>query len=984
MSRIPILLLVIQLAFAGPVPSPAEGQSTSTGALAGAFSNEDGQALGDVQIALTPVDGGLAQLAETGSDGTFLLQLLEPGEYTLLAELLGYGPLLVTNIVILPGRRVDVVASLTPVEGVVQAPDTVPFSGAALASGSLAASSQSFGPWALRSLPQRDAGLHELGRFSSFGDGSLAAEGLPGRLGGLIVQGLPFRAAESVGGSGLPVSLLFPTQAAGRAELLVGRSDVELPGAAGALMEGGSRPVATGFGGAVTGIFEGEDLVLDAEQHGAEPGSMARAGARLQGSMAGDSATAFLFAEGQARSVPVRFWPRGAGGLANGLSGVGLDVSHLNASDASPTTRLSLGSGFTWSFSGGESVEVLTLYGLADQDHATSTLFGHEIPARVEGEDLLAAGRATTYLGESLVLEVRAGFTLSSRELRDTTSLETGLGGAALAFAPRIAQLGDPWLPEALTRSALSGQATLHFHSGDHRLKAGLGGHLIEHEQTRRYPGLYLFESAEHYRDRVGVFQGLEGGAETAAFSVNELFVYGQDTWRVAAGLDLTTGFRYELETLPASDVRPASRWRELTGLDNRSIPDQTGDVSVVAGFDWNVQERYRWRVRGGLSMHRGDVAPELLAEALTHDGRLTATTAIGDATTVTEVGPRLTLLSPGFRPPMTTRVSLGISRALGETSALHLGAVFRQTDNLPQRSDLNLPTEAPLRDQYGRPLFGELVREGSLLVPVPSGNRRFGEFDAVSAVSSGASSTYWGLTARLEKKLGRSFKALASYTHSRTEDDWLGAAGGPPLDALAPFPGIDDLEGWVEGVSDLDIPHRLSVATEWRLPFADAVSLGGVWQWSSGRPFTPGFGRGIDANADGVAGNDPAYVDGSLPGMEALQAQWPCLREYEGQFVARNACRAYDRTLLDLWLGWTLPIAGVRPQLRVEALALDHEGMGVLETALYQLDPAGDLTVDSGTGTVNVPLQVNPRFGRGLQPSPELARIRISFSMEF
>lgn len=979
-----LVMTLFFLALLGGAGDRAAAQSTTTGVLGGAVVDDAGRPVAGAQVTLRPVDGGLSRIVEAGPDGGFFMTLLETGEYELLAERLGYQPVVVTPIPVMAGRRVDARAVLEPAEGAVAAPDTVSFRGAALATGSLAGRTRRIGEWELRSVPQRQGSLDELVRLSSYGDRPLEVEGLPATLGGFVVGGLPYRSAHHPADPAAAAEApLFPVMAADGAELVVGRPHIESPSAAGALLTGELRRVGSGVHGELGGFYSPGPLVLGLDDFDASPTAF-RGSALMGGAMASDSAHALVFVEGQQHSLPVRYWPRGATELAAGLAEAGVDVSDIDQDDVAQTQRLSLGGSFDWRFAGGQRIDVLALYGRTEREQSASSLHGYALPVAVDGQHFMTAATATGPITESIAVEVRVGVSQSSREYGDAGVVDPGIDGP-VAFVGQGAQLGDPAFPASLDRSSLDGQATFHYRTGEHHLKAGLGGRYMDHTRSHVFggAGLYLFDDATAFDDRTGAFRGLEGPAAAASFSVAEGFVYGQDTWRAAPGLDLTTGVRYELETVPANDLLSNQRWQELTGIDNAGLPDRTGDLAVAAGFDWNVREHHAWRVQGGVAVQRGDIPAELLAEVLTHDGRFEAVAALGDVAEVTELGPRLSILSSGFRPPVTSRASFGVSRALGSTAALHVAGVLRQTKNLPRRTDLNLPLEAPFEDQHGRPVFGELERVGGLLLPVGGLNRRFAEFEAVSAITSEATSTYWGVTAGLEKRYG-DLRLDGSYTYSRTEDDWLGAASGQPLDALPPFPGASDLEGWEEGTSDFDVPHRLVFAAELTPSFADRLSLGGFLKWASGRPFTPGLGRGIDANADGVSGNDPAFIDDAVEGLADLQASWPCLREFNGRFVERNACRMPDRTVLDLWLGLRLPLQRVQTELRVEALALDHGGGTLVETALYRLDPDGEFTTDSSTGQVHVPLAINPRFGEELGQAAEFARIRISLRMRF
>ena len=66
------------------------------------------------------------------------------------------------------------------------------------------------------------------------------------------------------------------------------------------------------------------------------------------------------------------------------------------------------------------------------------------------------------------------------------------------------------------------------------------------------------------------------------------------------------------------------------------------------------------------------------------------------------------------------------------------------------KRHDLNrLPGPAAF-DQYDRPLYAPLVKEGSLLVAAPTATRRFSGFEMVSALDADGSSAYRGVTAEI------------------------------------------------------------------------------------------------------------------------------------------------------------------------------------------------------------------------------------------
>jgi hypothetical protein len=977
-----IVTVLLGLALAGTASGDLTAQSVTTGVVAGTVVGTEGGALPRVQVTARRMQGGLPRIVMTDGQGRFLVEFLEPGDYELLVERLGYHPVVVAHVPVLAARRLDVRVQLADAPGPVAAPDTVLFRGHGVAGGSRPGRDRTLGEWEVRSVPGREADLADAARFSSTGGPGLESEGLPAALGRAVIAGIPFSSAHhaALPGAGLE-TLAFPLRALGGIEVMAGRPDVEWPGAAGGVLAATPRPPFAAPGAEADAVWGGlavEDL--------AGGGASWRLGGRAGSPMAGDSAFAWVVAEAQDGPGAVGRWPTGADDLLASLAGAGVDVEGLDRVTEGSTRRLNLGGAFDWHFPGGLALDAIALYGQAEMDHLPASIGPLRQPAAGEARDLLAAVTATTPVGDQLALQLRGGYTHSSRDFAADPAPTTGLGDAAVFFAPEGLRLGgDPALPALHERGAITVQGTAHYRSGPHHVKVGAGGEFTSHDRTTDFGrgGLFMFGDAAAYTARTGVFRGAVGTLTPASFSTTTLFTYAQNSWRVAPGLDVTTGLRYERESLPAGDLVLNRRWLELTGMDNTAIPGSTSDVGVVAGFDWDLQELHEWRVRGGLAVHRGEVSPDALAEALTHDGRIRGRAAVGDVTAPLDMGPRLTLLAPDLRSPLTTRASLGVSRALGAAAAVHLGLAFRQTDNLPVRAELNLPIQAPFQDQYGRPVHGDLVRVGPLLAAEPGTNRRFTEFDAVSAIASTASSTYWGVTAGIEQQLGWA-RIGGSYTFSGTEDDWPGAAQLGAIGAPHPFPGHEALAGWTRGTSDFDVPHRLSLAAEATLPFAPLVTLGGFLHRASGRPFTPGFGPGVDANADGWAGHDPVYVDDAIAGMDDMLARWDCLRGSVGRFVDRNACRLPDRSLLDAWVAVRLAVGGMAGELRVEALGLAADGAGVYDTVLLQVDPQRELVTNTGAGRVTVPLVVNPRFGQQIAPGFDLSRVRIGMRLSF
>jgi hypothetical protein len=243
----------------------------------------------------------------------------------------------------------------------------------------------------------------------------------------------------------------------------------------------------------------------------------------------------------------------------------------------------------------------------------------------------------------------------------------------------------------------------------------------------------------------------------------------------------------------------------------------------------------------------------------------------------------------------------------------------------------------------------------------VPGTNRRFAAFDDVSSLDPAAASDYYGLSAGLERMLTRGFGLMVTYTFSRTTDNWFGARDGSREAQFLP-PG-DTVSARTR--SDFDVPHRLVLGAQLRLP-GGGLRIIALYRRRSGYPFTPGFRDGVDVNGDGSGRNDAAFVSDTLPGADAVVRDNGCLRSQTGRIAARNSCREPSVAQLDLRLA--LPLSRLRAgtELTLDVLGLAATGLDVTDHALYLVDPATALTT-SAAGVTTIPLIANPNFGKPL-----------------
>ena len=608
--------------------------------------------------------------------------------------------------------------------------------------------------------------------------------------------------------------------------------------------------------------------------------------------------------------------------------------------------------------------------------------------SQVEGIDLSTSGTLTSRFSSIFSQELRLGIDRTEREYTGTEVLGTRIVDGGLAFGT------DATVPGKFDQLTARLYWTLHARLNRHRLKGGVGGTYLSAEQRYAYAtgGEFAFSGVDEFASAVGAF-GKTGGTAPFGKYINWQFAaYLQDLWQAAPGLEVLLGLRWEYERLDREAIRQNEDWLDRTGLDNSEVKKNVSKWSPRIAMRWDIGNRGSWIVRGGWGLYHNLVDPGSFAEVFTQDGRQVGRRGLGNLGTWPEapglseapiIGQQLSLLGPEFQGPRTSRVNLGLSRLLSDRTAVILYGVYRYTDHLVRRNDLNLVQSPTTVDQYGRPVYGQLVQQGSLLQVEPGTNRRFQDFATVSALNADGVSNYWAGTLAFERHLGEQLEATASYTFSWTEDNWLsGRGGGPPVE-LTPFPDSLNRRDWTKGTSDFDRPHTLVLAAQYKFALGVATSrVAAFYRFSSGVPFTPGFRDAVDVNGDGSGRNDPAFIDGTLDGMSGMFSRWDCLAGQVGLYASRNSCRGPSLHRLDLRLAIGLyTLSGHPLELVVDALNVLNTNTNVLDQALLLIDSNGTLQTNPD-GTITIPFRVNPRFGKPLVYNQQGRSLRFGIRM--
>ena len=937
----------------------AQAQGLLTGELIGTVRDSLGRPLPATDVAVTESGPAITRWFVTDPEGVFRIRFLPAGVHSVLVEQLGFRPVVVTGVTLAAGQRryldIRLAAQAPPVNQIdtialVQAEVTTP------------------GMFLELVAPTRSIAERSLGQAYAQ---PLELEGLPSWLGATATDAFVWGPPRHPGLDNVIVPG-WPLDAFAERD---GRTSADVAWSA----FGGSVTAVEGVRAAHTGIGGYADVggsTLSAEGT-AGGGSVMSLRGGLSAAMMIRPDTARLVAgfdvlnTGQSLAPVLLDDEVGRSVLATAADSFSTSLAAYNTAEPSRTSAFR---GFTrldWMLTGNHTLSVSAFGG---RSRIESPDFG---AGRAPGtgmtlESFDAAGTLalTSRISDHLGSEFRLAGRTSERDVTGSAVALTVLAGTGQRF-------GSDAHDVTAARSGLHLSQAVHIQAADHNIKVGLfldyGSH--ELESVDLPGGRFAFGDTTAFAAGQGTFERIEGVSTPASFSTTRYGLFLQDRWNVIPGLTLFAGLRSDRARLPENEVQRNSEWLERTGVDNTAYSTKWQQISPRVGLEWDMASDGRLLLSAGAGASLGDIDPAGFAEVMQRTGRQQLVRSVGDvgswpdapasATTDRTI---MTLAGPQWRGPRLQRGDVSLRFLPSRSVTFEFGGSFRHTEFLLRRHDVNLQPTAGRTDQYGRSVYGSLTNIGGLLVTDSGPGRRIETFDRVSALDADGYSTYWGITAAVSWRAGRTMVLTADYTLSQTRDNWLTGRHGGIDGQLTPFP--DSLGGtdWAEGRSDYDLPHRLAIGLAWNAGTERGLSFGVLYRLRSGYPFTAGFRPGIDANGDGSGYNDPAFVDDTLSGVAELVGAWPCLNERQAGFAERNACREPLVHALDLRLALVAGRIGrSRLELYADAVNLLATDLSDADRALYLVDPATAVVDNPAAGTVTVPLVANPNFGERL-----------------
>jgi hypothetical protein len=241
------------------------------------------------------------------------------------------------------------------------------------------------------------------------------------------------------------------------------------------------------------------------------------------------------------------------------------------------------------------------------------------------------------------------------------------------------------------------------------------------------------------------------------------------------------------------------------------------------------------------LQLEEGSFASAFASGLQPGSGAIIGTALTGD----TAAGyPAISPFQLNFRNAFIQEWTADVQRQLRGSWLIDLGYVGTRGLRLVSETDPNQPINLSVNPQTAV-CPSPLSPIGGCAAPYPY-------LANFAYTQSSGSSIYHAFQAKIERRFSKGLSFLAAYTYSKSIDD----TSGPFSDTRnANFPQNSYDVAAEKAVSDFDIPHRLSLAFLWAMPFGSTVAkldnrnlnhliegweVGSVLTVQSGPPFTP------------------------------------------------------------------------------------------------------------------------------------------------
>lgn len=481
-------------------------------------------------------------------------------------------------------------------------------------------------------------------------------------------------------------------------------------------------------------------------------------------------------------------------------------------------------------------------------------------------------------------------------------------------------------------------------------------------------------------------FSATSDPLQAARFAVRGLSAYVGDQWRVRPRLTLTYGVRFDLPQFPDTpNANPAA----VANFNYRTDVTASSQLfSPRAGFNYDLHGDGREQIRGGFGLFAGRPPYVWVSNQYGNTGvdftrigasfnsnnkiPFVADAAKQPAVVTGATGGSFTneidVIDPDFKYPSVLRGNLAWDRKLPWGLYGSGEFILSFTQNDVQFKNINFTASPTVTGVGGRPFF---VRNVSTL-------------SDVILLTNTTEGRNWTASYEVRRpfKNGWFFTGSYSYNDSKSIHDSSSDQAASSW-GFTSVPGDPNNPPLTRSIFAAGHRINLSTAYDVKLIKNTSATISVFYSGQSGRPFTLAYNR--DVNGDGRGNNDLVYIPssatdggftytgGSYNDLLAFVEADDCLKDFVGQIIPRNGCRAPWTNTLDGRLAVKLPFRKVKVEVTLDAQNLinlfDNKG-GQFRYASFNQIAVIDPVPSSVTSTAkftgyNLTTLLSPKFNK-------------------
>ena len=497
-------------------------------------------------------------------------------------------------------------------------------------------------------------------------------------------------------------------------------------------------------------------------------------------------------------------------------------------------------------------------------------------------KDWALVASETDVLSERWINELRGQY---ARENQMINSLDPNCGGPCddnLKGGPTVEIVGfatvgrQRFTPSPRRNTRYQLKDSLSYYKGQHSAKAGFDFNDIKTQFTAlplHFGGRYIFAAlpaipALGITAPISALQAFAAGVPAAyiqgygrsggSYNDPDFAVFAQDDWSVSQKVVVKLGLRYQRQfmyNLPYTVSLPGG------GKYTYKIPQDTNNWGprLAVSFDPAGDGRSSLHAAWGIYYDNQILANAQVGDGLRGDANSVRTRVVGvggasigawrapghkAAEPTTPYASLVISPDPGLQTPYSRQASAGYSHAIGPVISVSADVLYVHGSHQIGTIDYN-PRVPSLGGPTRRPNdTGGVAGTSASILQYTS----FGE------------TWYKGATLSLNKRLSNNYQFLVSYTYSKAQDtstDFQSAfivqnnGQGRDPNNLTGLPiGFDPKSD--KGAATHDQRHRLVVSGLYQFPWQ--VQFSTIITAASGRPYTPLAGRDVNGDGDGGA----------------------------------------------------------------------------------------------------------------------------------